>query len=358
MISGLFSLPIASADAAGVALRDGGAEPRETFCAGPENSLVRSLVDAVDGELVAYNPIVIFGSAGSGKSMLANALVARRRTRFGLTSVIAMTGAELVHSLANAVESDAVADHRTRHQRCDLWMVDDLHRLAGKAAAQQFLLTTLDALIRRGTQVIFTLKQSPQATAGLSAQLVSRLLGGLVVGLTLPGPLARRELVSRQAERMGMPLGDDDIARLAGCFDGAPNRYLTATNLKQAVLRRAADLEFGTESVATAECGPDEAKLTCRQVSVAVAKHFGLALGDLRGKSRQQTTAEARGLAMYLTRRLTAASYAQIGQWFGRRDHTTVLHACRKFTKLVGRDEFTRRTADEIAAQVAAEGVA
>jgi chromosomal replication initiator protein len=360
LISGLYSLPIASADAAGVAVRDGGdhcAEPRETFCAGPENALVRALVAAVDSELIAYNPIVIFGPAGSGKSTLAHALAARRRMRFGLNSVIAVTGAELAHSLANAVDSDAVADHRARHQRCDLWLVDDLHRLASKPAAQQFLLSTLDALIRRGTQVIFTLRQSPQATAGLSPQLVSRLLGGLVVGLALPGQLARRELVRQQAERLQLPLRDDEISRLAGCADGETARYLTATHLRQVVLRHAADAEFGSEGAAAFERSPDDAKVVCRRISGAVARHFGLTLGDLRGKSRQQTTAEARGLAMYLTRRLTAASYAQIGQWIGGRDHTTVLHACRKFTKLVGRDEFTRRTAEELAAQVAAEGV-
>ena len=360
MISGLYSLPIASADAAGVAVRNDGATgavPHETFCAGPENAVVRALVEAVDSELIAYNPIVIFGPAGSGKSTLANALAARRRVRLGLSSVIAITGAELAHSLANAVDSDAVADHRTRHQRCDLWFVDDIHRLASKQAAQQFLLTTLDALIRRGAQVIFTLRQSPQATAGLSPQLVSRLLGGLVVRLALPGQLARRELVRQQAGRMHLALGDDEISRLAGCALGEPARYLTATNLRQAVLRRAADVEFGRDGAPAFERSTDDAKVVCRRVSGAVARHFGLTLGDLRGKSRQQTTAEARGLAMYLTRRLTAASYAQIGQWLGGRDHTTVLHACRKFTNLVGRDEFTRRTADDLAAQIVAEGV-
>ena len=128
MISGLFSLPIASVDAANLAVRDNGRVPAAAFFAGPENALVRALAAAVDAEVVAYNPLVIFGPVGSGKTTLAHSLAARRQVRFGLKWVIAMTGAELAQSLADAVDADAVADHRLRHQRCDLWLIDDIHR--------------------------------------------------------------------------------------------------------------------------------------------------------------------------------------------------------------------------------------
>jgi chromosomal replication initiator protein len=82
-----------------------------------------------------------------------------------------------------------------------------------------------------------------------------------------------------------------------------------------------------------------------------------LTLGELRGKSRRQAIAEARSLAMFLTRRLTGVSYAEIGRYFGNRDHTTVLHACRKVARIIDRDEYVRQLADDLAAQVAGEGV-
>ena len=98
-----------------------------------------------------------------------------------------------------------------------------------------------------------------------------------------------------------------------------------------------------------------QTRIVCRSVMAITARHFGLTLADLRGKSRQQTVAEARALAMYLARQLTGASYAEIGRQFGSRDHTTVLHACRKLAILVDGDEAVRHLASELSAQVSTE---
>ena len=98
-----------------------------------------------------------------------------------------------------------------------------------------------------------------------------------------------------------------------------------------------------------------ETKAVCRQVTAAVCQRVGLTASELKGQSRQQAVSDARGLAMYLVRRLSNASYAQIGKQFGGRDHTTVMHACRKFTVLVARDEAVRHLADELLTCLAAE---
>jgi len=359
LISGLFSLPFAPAVAADVVVREHAGKPNESFIAGPENALVRSLAAAVSDSELRYNPIVLYGPAGAGKSSLAHALAARRREQFGLSEAISTTAADLARALAHAVETASVADLRARHHRCDLLLVDDVHRLAGKAAAQQFLLTALDALVRRGSLVIVTLRQPPHAPSGLSPPLVSRLLGGLVVGLALPGPLARRELVRQAATQFHVALGDDDITRLAGCGEGAAERFLTAARLRQAVLRLSAKAEFGARPADAPRSAADESlrfKSVCRQATVAAAKHFGLTMGELKGKSRRQVVADARGLAMYVTRLLTGASYAEIVRQFGNRDHTTVLHACRKVAEVVGHDEFMRHLVDDFATQIASEG--
>jgi chromosomal replication initiator protein len=368
LISGLFSLALAPVDAAEPSVRAGprseSAAHDERFFAGPENALVRTLAEAVLADPLDYNPIVLCGPAGVGKTSLAHALAARRRERLRLTSVVATSGADLAHTLAHAIETDSVADLRARHHRCDLLLIDDVQHLAGKSAAQQFLLSTLDTLLRRGSLVIATLRTSsggPQATAGLLPALVSRFAGGLAVPLALPGPLARRELVRQAADRADLPLADDVIEQLAE-GDGPPHRLATAARLRHAVLQLAALSQANCCAIGATQVTrllaheSSEVKSVCRRVTAVVAGHFGLTAGELKSKSRRQTVAEARSLAMHLARRVSGASYAEIGRHFGGRDHTTVLHACRKLLALTSRDEATRRLADELTVQIAAEG--
>jgi chromosomal replication initiator protein len=358
LFSGLFSLPLSSADTAAEAVRTSPAQATHSFIAGSENALVRRLNSAVTSPQLPFNPIVLYGSAGTGKSSVARALAALRRDEFRLDDVIVTTAVDLARALAHAIDSQAVADLRSHYLRCDLLVVDDVQQLAGKSPVQQFLVTTLDALVRRGSLVIATSRLAPAMTVGLSQQLVSRLTGGLVVELSLPGPLARRELVADAASHVGLRLKDEAISELAhaGVGDGAP--YLTAAALRHSVLELAAQAEFGecSQKKTTVQAESSRQKAVCRQAAALAAKHFGFTLSELKGKSRRQALADARGLAMFLSRRLSGASYAEIGRQFGNRDHTTVLHACQKFESIVQTDESMRRLIDDFAAQIVSQG--
>lgn len=363
MISGLFSLPLARLpEASGTASRAGNGAAAsvfgEQFLAGPENILVRSLAAAMTSEALPFNPLVLCGPSGVGKSALAHALAAKRASHLQAKVVIATTGSDFARSLANAIESDSVADLRKRHQRCDVLLIDELHRLAPKHAAQQFLLSILDLLLQRGSLVIATLRRPPQASEGLLPNLASRLAGGLVVPLAPPGLLARREFVRQTAAQHDLGLSDELLAKLAG-DESATSIPFTAPRLRHAVLQLAAanlpDRPIRATQVAQvlAADSPDT-KAIIKQVTAIVAKEAQLTQGELKGKSRQQAIADARGLAMFLIRRLTQASYAEIGRHFGDRDHSTVLHACQKFEKKEKTDDQTRRLVAELTARVAA----
>ncbi len=343
-------------------MRDREIAEAQSFFAGPENALVRSIVRLVDGQLAGGYPLVLYGPSGAGKSSLALALAERHRNQWQHDSAVVTNGPDFARSLADAVETDAVAEHRARFHRCDLLVIDDLHRLANKLAAQQFLISALDSLLKRGSAVIITLPKSPQAVAGLAPPLVSRLMGGLVVRLALPGAEARQEIVRQTAARANLQLNEQQIAELASSGNPATDRYLSAPKIRQLVMQLAAESELGREqktnaTKTTMERDVKQFKTLSRRVTLLVAKYFGLPVSELKSKSRRQAIADARGLAMYLVRSLTPLSYADVGHLFGGRDHTTVMHACRKVSTQLESDESLRRFAEELTQEIGAEGL-
>lgn len=329
-----------------------------SFVVGPENALVRELAQAVTTAAVRYNPLVLCGASGLGKSTLAHLLANRRAQALSLAHCLKTTGADLARALAHAAETNSVADLRSRHQRCDLLLVDDVHQLANRSAAQQFLAATLDALVRRGVLVLVTLPQLPQSIDGLLPMLASRLNAGLIVPLAPPEELARREIVRQLAERLELRLSGDSLAQLADAH-GRRGTALTVPRLRSTLLQLASASTHGRQENGLAlvaqvlDAQRPEAKAVVRQAIATVAKHFALSMAEVKGKSRQQTTVEARSLAMYLSRELTDLTLAQIGRLFGNRDHTTVLHAYRKIATLVGSDAATARLVQELKDQIA-----
>lgn len=183
-----------------------------------------------------------------------------------------------------------------------------------------------------------------------------------MVSLATPGPLARHALVRQFAQRVNLPLDDGLIEQLAGNSKGPASRHVTAGQLRHLVYQLAGDagaqggrIDTNKTAKLLAEETP-QLKAICRRVMSAVTRHFGVTASELKGRGRRAAVAEARGMAMYLVRRLTDSSYSEIGRQFGGRDHTTVLHACQKFAVLVEQDEVTRRLADELEIDVAEVG--
>ena len=324
------------------------------FVVGPENALVRELVRAVTPHPPTYNPLVIYGASGVGKTTLAHLLADQWQQAHPDSSIIRTTAADLARALAHAAETNSVADLRTRHQRCDLLLIDDLHQLADRPAAQQFLTTTIDALVRRGVLVIATLRQLPVETGSLLPMLASRLSAGLVVPLVPPAALARQEIVRQLAAQLDVRLSDDITARLVGTARRR-SAATTVPQLRHAMMQLASAAAHGWHDEQSLEGGQADPKAAFRQITTTVARHFQITATELKGKSRRQHVVEARSAAMHLCRTLTDASLAEIGRHFGNRDHTTVLHACQKMQELVRHEPPFARTLDNLATQVATD---
>jgi chromosomal replication initiator protein len=335
LLSGLFSIPPEASCCAALA-PDGAPAPRRerTFLAGPENALLSRALAAVRSPTAGANPLAITGVSGSGKSLLLHLLVDEFRNCFAAASWLVTTAVDLARAYAHAVETDGIGEFRQRYSRLQLLAIDDIDRIGEKQRAQQELQQLVDSLVRRGSLVLATLRSHPLDAPELSYSLGSRLAAGLVVPLALPDRGARWALIEHFAAASGIELSRTALEALASP-DAGP-RLVTAPQLRRAVIGlgemarqrgRAVDRQMIEEFQKSA--GAD-AKVRLKAIAAAVGKHFEISVGDLRGKSRLQSVAAARGLAMHLARTLTGASFAEIGRYFGNRDHTTVMHACRK----------------------------
>lgn len=350
---GFFTLPLPSVDPA---LPPRSAPPEcpvgadeEELLLGPENALARVLLEAVAPPNPRFCPLVVYGPPGVGKSSLGKALLHHRRQNCPPAHALCVTGDDLARTLAHALETDSVGDLRRRYLHCDWLWVDDLEPLSSRPLAQEFLLAILDHLIPRQTAVLVTLRQPPLATLGLTPRLISRLSGGLVVPLQLPSAATRIELARRLAAQLRVPLDEATLTQVAGCEEGTLHDLLTPASLRSRLLSFAT--LPGSPPRPPLPAGKSTASLL-RRIQSLVARHYGIPLQDLRAGTRRQQVAEARGLAMYLARRLAGLSYSQIGRQFGRRDHSTVLHACHKWDRRITGDEHTRRWVADLAAMI------
>lgn len=343
------SLPAAHASPGDRAAASRGDPDRATeLLLGPENALAGMLIEAVRSPHAPWCPLVIYGPPGVGKSSLCRALLHLYQKQFPQAVTLCTTGSSLARALAHAIETDSVADLRRRYLHCQWLLVDDLDELAPRAAGQQFLLSILDSLIPRQAFVLVTLRQAPQATTGLSPALVSRLSGGFVVPLASPSAATRLELVRRLAVELGLSLDDAACAQLADVDGGTACDLLTPAGLRRRLVAMACGEQPGSAPTWFAKKVPP----LVRQIQAAAARHYGVSPAELKASTRRQQVAQARSLAMYLTRQLAGLSYTHIGRLFGRRDHTTVMHACRRWQRLLAEDEHTRRWVTDLAATI------
>lgn len=368
MVSGVFCLPTSTPGTtlAGLSKERHRSPPPllSEFLAADENRLVPFALDAVFAVPLRISPVVFYGASGVGKSMLLHATAARWRNERPNSQVLLTTGSDFARDYANAVDANAVdansiVDFRERHLQTDLLVIDDLQQIAQKHAAQMELIGLWDAMAEKGCPIIATLPKPPAELSLLMPMLVSRLCNGLVCQLVPPTGPARRLVIERLVERYELPLASEAVTWLVNNNSPLHDRLQTIPQLNAAMTRlqlladerplAAIDLPFLLDTLVEAKADDQE---TVHSIMRLVAKYFDVKTGELKGTTRQQRVVRARGVAMLLTRRLTNHSLQQVGRHFGDRDHTTVMHACRKTESLIESDPRIRQAVDELSRNI------
>lgn len=316
------------------------------FIAGPENTLAAVAVLSVGlGSGFAYNPIVLYGPPGVGKSHLAAGLVSVARQTFVGARIAHVVAVDFAREFVEAIETSSADEFFARYRLLDLLVIEDLHLLANRTAAEEALVCIVDDLMNRDGRLVVTLPSAPGAQSALSPALVSRLTSGLAIPLAQPGLGARQEVLHAAAEGRGVELSSAALRRLAEALDGTVRELQGA--IAQIELYGQVNQESSVERFLLDRlANPVGRRLGAAEIAQATARHFGMKVSELQGASRQRHIALARGVAMYLVREHTDVSLAKIGGYFGRRDHTTVLHAWRKIKKLLDGDLEVRRSVE------------
>jgi chromosomal replication initiator protein len=360
VVSGVFSIPLELT-------RSGVLETGRTtgsrwmlreFISGDENALVQVATQSVLDGQPDYKPILIYGPPGTGKSLLAHGLAGRWRKANPRTRVMFTTGSDFARHYADAVDTNAVSDFRQRLRSVALLVIDGIHQLANKPAAQLELIGTLDKIAERKAQLLATATHLPAEINDLLPGLASRLSAGLTVPLHVPGAAARQEIVRRLAAAREVDLPDGVVQLLAEGCPGTPHFLNTVPQLDQALQQLTVTAQLASSIIdenLVRQFLLDESpaqRTTLRSIAQHVARHFRIKSTDLRGATRRQHIVRARGIAMHLARALTGKSLQQVGKYFGDRDHSTVLHACRKTEALLKADSSMRETVQALAEQI------
>jgi chromosomal replication initiator protein len=330
----------------------------DVFVYGEENAAVAGLFRVSQvSRLADWSPVLLFGPHLVGKTSLAASLGARYVRATNSKTTFHCDGGDFARALVTAIESDDMDRFRKRHRECSLLIIDGLQGLTNRTSAQEELIATLDHRAEEKLPTIMTSMVLPSAIRGLKTNLVSRCLGGLSVELVYPGSKARLKIIQLLSKKLDIPLAEVELERLANRFtDSISVPELNGLLLKWSHRERVALQQAPTGKAQVLEeliDARDQSKIPeVGEIAKRVARECNLKLSDLRGATRRSQIVRARSLAMYLTRELTQLSFQQIGEYFGKRDHTTVMHACRKLESDLTVDRDLSRMADEVRRQL------
>ena len=308
-----------------------------TFVEGNSNQIARAAcLQVTQNPGKAYNPLFIYGGTGLGKTHLIHAVGNMLRARDASAQVVYQNCEYFVADMVRSLQHNAINEFKRRYRVLDALLIDDVQFLAGKERSQEEFFYTFNSLLESRQQVILTCDRYPKEVAGLEDRLKSRFGSGLTVAVEPPELETRVAILKSKAEQiqLGLP---DEVA-----FFIAQRIRSNVRELEGALRRVYANAQFTGRPITLAfakEVLSDlltlqDKLVTIENIQRTVADYYKISIGELLSNSRLRVLSRPRQIAMALTKELTALSLPEIGEAFGGRDHTTVLHACRRVREL------------------------
>ena len=318
----------------------------DSFVEGKSNQLAfaaaRQVAENPGG---SYNPLFIYGGVGLGKTHLMHAVGHAMRERNPEAKIVYLHSERFVADMVKALQLKAIDEFKRFYRSVDALLIDDIQFFSGKERSQEEFFHTYNALLEGGQQMILTCDRYPKEIDGVEERLKSRFGWGLTVAVEPPELETRAAILMNKAEQAGMDLSKDAAFFIAQRIrsnvrelEGALKRVMAHAQFTGRVI----DIDLIRESLKDLLALQDKL-VTIDNIQRVVADYYKLKMSDMLSKRRSRSVARPRQLAMSIAKELTSHSLPEIGESFGGRDHTTVLHACRKVKELEGMDREVQR---------------
>jgi chromosomal replication initiator protein len=318
------------------------------FIIGESNELARAACYAVSQNLGrAYNPLFLYGGVGLGKTHLLQSIGNEILLNDPNKKVKYITSERFANELIEAIKTQRAGQFKTEYQQIDLLIIDDVQFLSGKEKTQQEFFHVFNALYQLNKQIVISSDRPPKAIPTLEERLRSRFEGGMIADVGKPELETRMAILKAKSNEKNFPLREDvahfiaeNIKNNIRELEGALNKVIASCELE----RIEATLENIPKILGEIISSGKRKGIQFQDIINAVAEHFNIEISDLINKGRKSEVAKARQIAMFLMRSELNASYPNVGDKFGGRDHTTALHAYEKINRELEQDEKLRET--------------
>jgi chromosomal replication initiator protein len=340
--------------APGAGAKEIGLNPRytfESFVEGPSNRFALAASTAVsDSPAKAYNPFFIYGGVGLGKTHLMHAIGQRVLQKQPKAKILYISSEDFTNQLIGAIQNRTTQAFREKYRHVDVLLIDDIHFIAGKESTQEEFFHTFNTLFDAHKQIVVSSDRPPKEIQALEERLVSRFEWGLVTDIQPPDFETRIAILKKKSERETIVLPEDvfyflgeKIKTNVRELEGALIRVVAYARL----IGRDISVDLAKE-VLKDMIIEGEKKVTIELIQRKVSDHFDIKLSDMKAKKRSRAIAFPRQVAMYLARQMTDFSLPEIGDQFGGRDHTTVIHACDKIENDIKTKSGLKNTVDKL----------
>jgi len=328
----------------------------DTFVIGASNRFAHAAAVAVaESPAKAYNPLFIYGDSGLGKTHLLHAIGHYAANLYPGTRVRYVNSEEFTNDFINSISEGRAGAFQKRYRDVDILLIDDIQFLQGKEQTIEEFFHTFNTLHNSNKQVVITSDLPPKQLDGFEDRLRSRFEWGLLTDVQPPDLETRIAILRKKASAERLAAPDDVLSYIASKIssnirelEGALIRVTAFANLN----RQSVDLSLAEIVLKDLITDDADTRITASTIIAQTAQYFSLSIDDLCGQSRSRTLVTARQIAMYLCRELTEMSLPKIGQEFGGRDHTTVMHANKKIAEQMAERRSTYNQVTELTARI------
>ncbi|MFK9091760.1 chromosomal replication initiator protein DnaA [Bacillus salipaludis] len=328
----------------------------DTFVIGSGNRFAHAASLAVaEAPAKAYNPLFIYGGVGLGKTHLMHAIGHYVLEHNPAAKVVYLSSEKFTNEFINSIRDNKAENFRNKYRNVDILLIDDIQFLAGKESTQEEFFHTFNALHEESKQIIISSDRPPREIPTLEDRLRSRFEWGLITDITPPDLETRIAILRKKAKAEGLDIPNEVMLYIANQIDsnireleGALIRVVAYSSL----INKDINADLAAEALRDIIPSSKPKVITILEIQKVVGEHFSIKLEDFKAKKRTKSVAFPRQIAMYLSRELTDYSLPKIGEEFGGRDHTTVIHAHEKIAKLLQSDAQFQRQMKEIHEQL------